>query len=134
MAITAATLNAAGYRVGTLVDENLISRLETIVNECYIEPIIGTIDASDTEATAAAQQLVVIALGLQNTIVTRAGAKVKMSPSLSERAYNVTQTDYQNADRLLRGLQTRTGATTGRLDGIVDDVLHIYFRSYLSFN
>lgn len=132
--MNATQLNAAGYRVGTLVDGELINRLDGIVRESYIVPIIGTIQQDDTDAESAAQQLVVIALGLQNTIVTRAGAKVKLSPSLSDRAYNVTQTDYENAHRLLKKLQARTGATQGRLDGIVDDVLHIYFRSYLSMN
>ena len=132
--MNATQLNAAGYRVGTLVDGELINRLDGIVRDCYIVPIIGTIQQDDAEAESAAQQLVVIALGLQNTIVTRAGAKVKLSPSLSDRAYNVTQTDYENANRLLKKLQARSGATQGRLDGIVDDVLHIYFRSYLSMN
>lgn len=132
--MNATQLNAAGYRVGTLVDGDLINRIDGIVRESYIVPIIGTIQQDDTDAESAAQQLVVIALGLQNTIVTRAGAKVKLSPSLSDRAYNVTQTDYENAHRLLKKLQARPGATQGRLDGIVDDVLHIYFRSYLSMN
>lgn len=132
--MNATQLNAAGYRVGTLVDGELINRLDGIVRESYIVPIIGTIQQDDTDAESAAQQLVVIALGLQNTIVTRAGAKVKLSPSLSDKAYNVTQTDYENAHRLLKKLQARPGATQGRLDKIVDDVLHIYFRSYLSLN
>lgn len=132
--MNATQLNAAGYRVGTLVDGELINRLDGIVRESYIVPIIGTIQQGDTDAESAAQQLVVIALGLQNTIVTRAGAKVKLSPSLSDKAYNVTQTDYENAHRLLKKLQERPGATQGRLDKIVDDVLHIYFRSYLSLN
>ena len=132
--MNATQLSAAGYRVGTFVDGELINRLDGIVRESYIVPIIGTIQQGDTDAESVAQQLVVIALGLQNTIVTRAGAKVKLSPSLSDKAYNVTQTDYENAHRLLKKLQARPGATQGRLDKIVDDVLHIYFRSYLSMN
>lgn len=130
----AAQLNAAGYKVSTLLADDVVSRFETMVRNNYVLKVLPNPQPNDPAVEAAAMQLVVIALSLDNVHVTRAGAKVKSSPALSERAYNATQMDYENANLLLRALQSQTGAVQGRLDGIVNDVLHIYFRSYLSMN
>lgn len=131
--MTAQDLTNAGYNVSTLIDSATISRWESIVTEAYIVPILGAYDSTDADQLAAAKALVYIALTANNTFATRAGGKAKLSPSLSERA-QVTQADLEHADRLLQKLQTEQGAVTGNLDVIVDDVLHLYYRTYLGLN
>lgn len=129
----ASDLKAAGYRVGTLISDDDVTRMQQAVDACYISKVWPNFSATDTDVKAAEMALIFIALTVANVYATRAGGKLKLSPNLSERGF-ASQADYENADRLLRVLQGKQGAVQGRLDGIVDDGLHIYMRSYLSMN
>lgn len=129
----ASDLKAAGYRVGTLISDDDVTRMQQDVDACYISKVWPNFSATDTDVKAAEMALIFIALTVANVYATRAGGKLKLSPNLSERGF-ASQADYENADRLLRVLQGKQGAVQGRLDGIVDDGLHIYMRSYLSMN
>lgn len=129
----ASDLKAAGYRVGTLISDDDVTRMQQAVDACYISKVLPNFSATDTDVKAAEMALIFIALTVANVYATRAGGKLKLSPNLSERGF-ASQADYENADRLLRVLQAKQGAVQGRLDGIVDDGLHIYMRSYLSMN
>lgn len=129
----ASDLKAAGYRVGTLISDDDVTRMQQAVDACYISKVLPNFSATDTDVKAAEMALIFIALTVANVYATRAGGKLKLSPNLSERGF-ASQADYENADRLLRVLQGKQGAVQGRLDGIVDDGLHIYMRSYLSMN
>lgn len=127
----AVDLKNAGYRVGLQVSDEDVANAEAIVTQSYIVPITKDNGTSENY-TAAKMALVFIALTTANVYATRAGGKTKLSPQLSERG-GASQLDYENADRELRKLQaSNVNFTQGRLDGIVDDVLHVYFRSYLS--
>lgn len=131
--MTAADLRAAGYRVGSTIDNADVTRMKNVVDAAYIKRVwTGAVD-TDADVKAAQMSLIFIALVGDNTYATRAGGKLKLSPSLSERGY-VSQTDVDEADRLLKVLQGKEGATQGQLDRIVDDVLHLYMRTYLSMN
>ena len=103
------------------------------LTEHAIEVFLPAHVAGIADVQAAEMALIFIALTVANVYATRAGGKLKLSPNLSERGF-ASQADYENADRLLRVLQGKQGAVQGRLDGIVDDGLHIYMRSYLSMN
>lgn len=129
----ASDLKAAGYHVGTLISDDDVTRMQQAVDACYISKVLPNFSATDTDVQAAEMALIFIALTVANVYATRAGGKLKLSPNLSERGF-ASQADYENADRLLRVLQAKQGAVQGRLDGIVDDGLHIYMRSYLSMN
>ena len=129
--MTAQELRNAGYKVGLQVADADVTRAETLVMQNYINPITHGQSAQTLTVKNAVRQLVFIALCGDNTYATRSGGKTKMSPNLSERGY-ASQTDFETADFLLRQCQTLQGATQGRLDGIVNDVLHIYFRSFLA--
>ena len=129
----ASDLKAAGYRVGTLISDDDVTRMQQDVDACYISKVWPNFSATDTDVKAAEMALIFIALTVANVYATRAGGKLKLSPNLSERGF-ASQADYENADRLLRVLQGKQGAVQGRLDGIVDYGLHIYMRSYLSMN
>jgi hypothetical protein len=54
-----------------------------------------------------------------------------LSPQLSDNA-QARQTDFDNADRLLRQLQAATGGIVGKVDKMVDDICMVYMRSFLS--
>ena len=122
---------AAGYRVGSVISDADISRVKAIVDKSYIAPIVGTVNDSDNDTRAAQMALIFIALTGANSYATRAGGKLKTSPALSERGF-ASQTDYNNADRLLRVLQSKPDAAQGNVDKIVDDVFGLYMRTYLS--
>lgn len=128
--MNAQQLREAGYKVSLQLADTEVARAEALVIENYITPITHDDDTTDDVVKKAVMQLVFIALCGDNTHATRAGGKVKLSPQLSERGY-VSQADYDIADKLLRDCQTLTGAEQGNVDKIVNDVLHIYFRSYL---
>lgn len=131
--MNAQDLRDAGYRVGLNIADADVSRVETLVVQNYINPITHGQGASTLTVKNAVRHLVFMALCGENVYATRSGGKMKMSPNLSERGY-LSQTDYETADNLLRQCQALQGAEQGQLDRIVNDVLHIYFRSYLSMN
>lgn len=118
-----------GYKVSLQIQQGEINRAVADVTAAYVDKV--TTDNTTSTAAAAIMQLAFILLCQRNTFVTRAGGKLKLSPQLSDNA-QARQTDYDNADRLLRQLQAATGGIAGEIDKMVDDICMIYMRSYLS--
>jgi hypothetical protein len=122
--MTTEDYKAAGYRVSGQVSQQEIDRAEKEVTEAYIAKVAPSFDSTDADVKAAVMQLAAILLLRRAAVVTRSGGKVKMSPSLSEAGYP-NQADVENADRLLRKVQTEKGVTSK----LVDDIAGIYFRT-----
>lgn len=127
--MTAQEYNTAGYRVSTLIPQPEITRAENDVKAAYIAKL--TTDDTTTTAKAAIMQLVFVLLCQRNTSATRSGGKLKLSPQLSENA-QARQSDYDNADRLLRQLQSEPHGIAGNIAQMVDDICLIYMRNFLS--
>ena len=118
-----------GFRVSTQIPQAEIDRAIDDVTAAYVAKV--TTNTTSDAAKAAIMQLAFILLCQRNTFATRAGGKLKLSPQLSDNA-QARQTDYDNADRLLRQLQAATGGIAGKIDKMVDDICMVYMRSYLS--
>lgn len=127
--MTAQDFIANGYKVSLQIAQGEIDRAVADVTEAYVAKV--TTDTTTDAAKAAIMQLAFILLCQRNTFATRAGGKLKLSPQLSDNA-QARQTDYDNADRLLRQLQAATGGIAGEIDKMVDDICMVYMRSYLS--
>ena len=127
--MTAQDFIANGYKVSLQISQGEIDRAVTDVTAAYVDKV--TTYNTTAMAKAAIMQIAFILLCQRNTVATRAGGKLKLSPQLSENA-QARQTDYDNADRLLRQLQSATGGIAGDIDKMVDDICMIYMRSYLS--
>lgn len=126
-----------GFHVSLQMSQAEIDRAVMDAFMCYVGKV-STISVTPDghivhtpEQGIAAMQLAFILLCQRNTFATRAGGKMKLSPQLSENA-QARQTDYDNADRLLRQLQAATGGIAGEIDKMVDDICMIYMRNYLS--
>ena len=118
-----------GFRVSTQIPQAEIDRAVNDVTAAYVAKV--TTDTTSDAAKAAIMQLAFILLCQRNTSATRAGGKLKLSPQLSDNAH-ARQTDFDNADRLLRHLQAVTGGIAGKVDKMVDDICMVYMRSFLS--
>ena len=127
--MTAQDFIANGYKVSLQIQQGEIDRAVADVTAAYVDKV--TTDNITATASAAIMQLAFILLCQRNTFATRAGGKLKLSPQLSDNA-QARQTDYDNADRLLRQLQAATGGIAGKIDKMVDDICMVYMRSYLS--
>ena len=127
--MTAQDFIANGYKVSSQIAQGEIDRAVADVTAAYVDKV--TTDNTTATAKAAIMQLAFILLCQRNTFATRAGGKMKLSPQLSDNA-QARQTDYDNADRLLRQLQAATGGIAGEIDKMVDDICMVYMRSYLS--
>ena len=127
--MTAQDFISNGYKVSLQIQQGEIDRAVADVTAAYVDKV--TTDNTTATAKAAIMQLAFILLCQRNTFATRAGGKMKLSPQLSENA-QARQTDYDNADRLLRQLQAATGGIAGEIDKMVEDICMIYMRSYLS--
>ena len=127
--MTAQDFIANGYKVSLQIQQGEIDRAVADVTAAYVDKV--TTDNTTATASAAIMQLAFILLCQRNTFATRAGGKLKLSPQLSDNA-QARQTDYDNADRLLRQLQATTGGIAGKIDKMVDDICMVYMRSYLS--
>ncbi len=127
--MTAQDFIANGYKVSSQIAQGEIDRAVADVTAAYVDKV--TTDNTTSTASAAIMQIAFILLCQRNTFATRAGGKMKLSPQLSDNA-QARQTDYDNADRLLRQLQVATGGIAGKIDKMVDDICMIYMRSYLS--
>ena len=114
----------AGYRVSMQVSQAEISRAEADVTEAYIAKVMPTYSTNDTDVKAAIMQLAFILLLQRTAVATRSGGKEKTAPSLSENGCP-SSPDLENADRLLRKIQTEAGVTST----LVDDICGIYFRT-----
>jgi hypothetical protein len=118
-----------GFRVSTQIPQAEIDRAVNDVTAAYVAKV--TTDTTSDAAKAAIMQLAFILLCQRNTSATRAGGKLKLSPQLSDNA-QARQTDFDNADRLMRQLQAATGGIAGKIDKMVDDICMVYMRSFLS--
>lgn len=122
--MTTEDYKAAGYRVSGQVSQQEIDRAERDVSEAYIAKVNPSASATDADVKAAVMQLAVILLLNRHAVATRSGGKTKESPQLSQNAY-ASQGDVENADRLLRKVQTVDGFPSK----LVDDIACIYYRN-----
>lgn len=114
----------AGYRVSAQVSQTEIDRAEADVTAAYIAKVAPDFVPQSADVKAAVMQLAVILLLRRSAVATRSGGKTKLSPSLSENGYP-SQSDVDNADRLLRNVQTVAGLPSK----LVDDIAGIYYRT-----
>lgn len=129
--MTAQDFVMKGYKVSLQIQQEEIDRAVKDVTAAYVDKVTTLPDMN--AAQAAIMQLAFILLCQRNTFATRAGGKLKLSPQLSENA-QARQTDYDNADRLLRQLQGMPGGIAGKVEKMVDDICMLYMRSYISMN
>lgn len=129
--MTAQDFISNGYKVSLQIQQGEIDRAVADVTAAYVDKV--TTDNTTATAKAAVMQLAFILLCQRNTFATRAGGKLKLSPQLSENA-QARQSDYDNADRLLRQLQVMPGGIAGKVEKMVDDICMLYMRSYISMN
>lgn len=122
--MTAQDYKDAGYRLSLQVAQKDIDRAETDVTAAYIKKVAPAAVSTDADVKAAVMQLAFILLLQRSEVATRAGGKVKSDPNLST-AGNPSQGDMENADRLLRKVQTLPGLPSK----LVDDIANIYYRT-----
>lgn len=115
---------AKGYRVSQQLAQQEIDRAEREVKEAYIAKVSPNYSDTDADVKEAVMQLAVILLLQRHAVATRSGGKNKQSPNLSSDGWP-NQGDVENADRLLRKVQTEKGLTSK----LVDDIAGIYFRT-----
>ena len=129
--MTAQDFITNGFRVSSQIPQGEIDRAVIDVTKCYVDKVT-TANTTDA-AKAAIMQLAFILLCQRNTVATRSGGKIKLSPQLSDNA-QARQTDYDNADRLLKRLQTMPNGIAGSVPKMVDDICMIYMRTFVSMN
>ena len=117
---------AKGFRISGQVLQAEIDRAEREVKEAYIAKVAPDYSDTDADVKEAVMQLAVILLLQRHAVATRSGGKNKQSPNLSTDGWP-NQGDVENADRLLRKVQTVSGITSK----LVDDIAGIYFRTQL---
>ena len=122
--MTAQEYIAKGFRVSGQVLQTEIDRAEREVVEAYIAKVAPAYSLTATAVKEAVMQLAVILLLQRHAVATRSGGKNKQSPNLSTDGWP-NQGDVDNADRLLRKVQTVSGLTSK----LVDDIAGIYFRT-----
>lgn len=122
--MTAQEYIAKGFRVSGQVLQAEIDRAEREVVEAYIAKVAPAYSLTDADVKEAVMQLAVILLLQRHAVATRSGGKNKQSPNLSSDGWP-NQGDVENADRLLRKVQTEKGLTSK----LVDDIAGIYFRT-----
>lgn len=122
--MTAQEYIAKGFRISGQVLQQEIDRAEREVTEAYIAKVAPSYSLTDTAVKEAVMQLAVILLLQRHAVATRSGGKNKQSPNLSTDGWP-NQGDVENADRLLRKVQTVSGLTSK----LVDDIAGIYFRT-----
>lgn len=112
----------AGYRVSLQVSQAEIDRAEREVTEAYIAKVAPSFDAENTTIKACVMSLASILLIQRHAVATRAGGKVKQSPTMSDNA-EPTQGDLDNADCLLRAVSVVKFPSR-----VVDDICGLYYR------
>lgn len=122
--MTAQEYIAKGFRVSGQVLQTEIDRAEREVVAAYIAKVAPAYSLTDADVKEAVMQLAVILLLQRHAVATRSGGKNKQSPNLSSDGWP-NQGDVENADRLLRKVQTEKGITSK----LVDDIAGIYFRT-----
>lgn len=122
------TYRAAGFRLSLQVSKDEIDRAENDVKAAYVAKVAPAYDPTAAAVREAVMQLAFILLCQRTTVATRSGGKVKTTPYQSETGYP-SQSDLENADRLLRAIRTEEG----EVSALVDDICGIYYRQkYLS--
>ena len=122
--MTAQEYIAKGFRVSGQVLQTEIDRAEREVVAAYIAKVAPAYSLTDADVKEAVMQLAVILLLQRHAVATRSGGKNKQSPNLSSDGWP-NQGDVENADRLLRKVQTEKGLTSK----LVDDIAGIYYRT-----
>lgn len=122
--MTAQEYIAKGFRISGQLLQTEIDRAEREVVEAYIAKVAPAYSLTDADVKDAVMQLAVILLLQRHAVATRSGGKNKQSPNLSTDGWP-NQGDVENADRLLRKVQTVSGLTSK----LVDDIAGIYFRT-----
>lgn len=122
--MTAQEYIAKGFRISGQVLQAEIDRAEREVKEAYIAKVAPDYIDTDTAVKEAVMQLAVILLLQRHAVATRSGGKNKQSPNISTDGWP-NQGDVENADRLLRKVQTVSGLPSK----LVDDIAGIYFRT-----
>lgn len=122
--MTAQEYIAKGFRISGQVLQTEVDRAEREVVEAYIAKVAPSYSLTDADVKEAVMQLAVILLLQRHAVATRSGGKNKQSPNLSTDGWP-NQGDVENADRLLRKVQTVSGLTSK----LVDDIAGIYFRT-----
>ena len=122
--MTAQEYIAKGFRVSGQVLQAEIDRAEREVVAAYIAKVAPAYSLTDADVKEAVMQLAVILLLQRHAVATRSGGKNKQSPNLSTDGWP-NQGDVENADRLLRKVQTEKGLTSK----LVDDIAGIYYRT-----
>ena len=122
--MTAQEYIAKGFRVSGQVLQTEIDRAEREVVAAYIAKVAPAYSLTDADVKEAVMQLAVILLLQRHAVATRSGGKNKQSPNLSSDGWP-NQGDVENADSLLRKVQTEKGITSK----LVDDIAGIYFRT-----
>lgn len=124
-----------GFRVSEQIRQSELNRATMDAFMCYVGKVSKITVTPDghimhtSEQAEAAMQIAYILLLQRSAVATRAGGKLKLSPSLSDVGYP-SQQDYSNADRLLRKLQeVGPDAVTGDASKLVDDIAGIYYRN-----
>lgn len=131
MTMTASAMRNAAFRVSLQVSDAEVERAMSEAIKYYIQPLTGLTDAevsdlsdTDTAIVHAAMHVAYILLLRRIPVATRSGGKAKDTPQLSTTA-GPTQSDLDDADRLLRYIQTVAGLPSK----LVDDIAGIYFRT-----
>lgn len=122
--MTVEEYKAKGFRISAQVSPAEVERAERDVIAAYVVKVAPDYDATDATTVECIMQLAAILLLNRHAVVTRSGGKTKDSPQLSQNAY-ATQDDMENADRLLRAVQSVEGLPSK----LVDDIAHIYYRN-----
>ena len=122
--MTAQEYISKGFRVSGQVLQTEIDRAEREVVAAYIAKVAPAYSLTDADVKEAVMQLAVILLIQRHAVATRSGGKNKQSPNLSSDGWP-NQGDVDNADRLLRKVQTEKGITSK----LVDDIAGIYYRT-----
>lgn len=124
-----------GFRVSEQIRQSELDRATMDAFMCYVGKVSRiTVTPNDQilhtpEQAEAAMQIAYILLLQRSAVATRAGGKLKLSPSLSDAGYP-SQQDYSNADRLLRRLQEIGPVpVAGDTSKLVDDIAGIYYRN-----
>ena len=133
--ITAQQFIDNGFRVSQQLPQAELDRATMDAFMCYVGKVSRiTVTPDNTilrtpEQGEAAMQIAYILLLQRSAVATRAGGKLKLSPSLSDAGYP-SQQDYSNADRLLRRLQEIGPVpVAGDVSKLVDDIAGIYYRN-----
>lgn len=120
-------MRSAGYRLSSVISADEMAKAVGDVEASYIAKMNPNYSPTSGEVIRATMALTFILLCQRATIVTRAGAKTKNTPTQSESA-RYTETDVRLADELLQAVNVNVKQPSK----VVDDICGIYFRSFFN--